>query len=369
MTFGITARPAEMRLTERAADYLAAGPADVVALIGHICQLPNPPRVVAEHMATALFAGRTEFVREESGHWSLASPARGAPAAVHAPPRPPVAAPSAEPPGSPDAPPAGLSSRRTPRAAALRMIDPLVVPSSRRERNASLLLTPADAAGDAGITPCDAADLLASLSYVVVDVETTGTRPWTGDRITEVAAVVVRDGEIREVFETLVNPQRPIPPMISALTNITWSMVKDAPLFGDICERLLGVIGGNVFVAHNAAFDWRFVTAEVTRASGQRLSGRQLCTVRLARKLLPHLRSRSLDHVAAYYGVDITARHRAGGDAVATAHVLLGLLRDARERGCESWPALEALVARRKARARRGRPSALPRSVERDCGA
>src|SRR5688500_20370252 len=68
----ISARPAEMRLTERAVDYLAAGPADVVALIGHICQLPNPPRVVAEHMAAALFAGRTEFARDERGQWRLA---------------------------------------------------------------------------------------------------------------------------------------------------------------------------------------------------------------------------------------------------------------------------------------------------------
>jgi len=214
-----------------------------------------------------------------------------------------------------------------------------------------------------------ASPLLASLSYVVVDVETTGARAWSGDRITEIAAVVVRDGEVREVFETLVNPQRSIPPMISALTNITWSMVKDAPVFRDVCDRVLAAMSGNIFVAHNAGFDWRFVTAEVSRASGQRLAGRQLCTVRLARKLLPHLRSRSLDHVAAHYGVHITARHRAAGDAVATAHVLLGLLRDARERGCESWPALQELVTRRKQRVRRGRPSAMPRSVDRDCGA
>ena len=372
MSLGITARPAEMRLTERAADYLAAGPADVVALIGHICQLPNPPRVVAEHMATALFAGRTEFVREEGGRWSLASHPAGTAGsdtgvAGGATPAAPAAA---SPSGRAHPAPVDLTAVAQPRVASLRMIDPLAPPSSAgRGGEASATAFLGDETLGAPLTPCDAADLLASLSWVVVDVETTGTRPWSGDRITEIAAVVVRDGEIREVFETLVNPQRPIPPMISALTNITWSMVKDAPLFGDICERVLAVMGGNVFVAHNAAFDWRFVTAEVTRASGQRLSGRQLCTVRLARKLLPHLRSRSLDHVAAYYGVDITARHRAAGDAVATAHVLLGLLRDACDRGCDSWPALEALVARRKARARRGRPSALPRSVDRDCGA
>jgi len=319
-----------MRLTERAADYLAAGPADVVALIGHICQLPNPPRVVAEHMATALFTGRTEFVREVSGQWALA----------------------------------------TSRSVRLPLIDPLATPRGTAHATDRRILPNAGLMDlTAIVTPCDAADLLGSLSWVVVDVETTGGRPWSGDRITEIAAVVVRDGEVREVFETLVNPQRSIPPMISALTNITWSMVKDAPVFRDVCERVLSAMSGNIFVAHNAGFDWRFVTAEVTRASGQRLSGRQLCTVRLARKLLPHLRSRSLDHVAAYYGVKITARHRAAGDAVATAHVLLGLLRDARERGCESWPSLQELVARRKPRPRRARPSAMPRSVDRDCGA
>jgi DNA polymerase-3 subunit epsilon len=319
MTTGITTRPAEMRLTERAAAFLAAGPADVVALIGHICQLPNPPRVVAEHMATALFAGRTQFLRDDSGQWSLT--------------------------------PAGAHDRGA--ENALASFAPARVSEPYR----------------ATYAPPGVADLLSSLSYVVVDVETTGTRAWNGDRVTEIAAVVVRDGEVREVFETLVNPQRPIPPFISALTNITWSMVKDAPVFRDICERFLAVLEGNIFVAHNAGFDWRFVTAEVSRASGQQLIGRQLCTVRLARKLLPHLRSRSLDNVAAYYGVDIKARHRAGGDALATAQVLLGLLRDARDRGCENWPALEALISRRKPRVKRRRPSAMPRSVDRDCGA
>jgi len=72
-------------------------------------------------------------------------------------------------------------------------------------------------------------DELASLSYAVVDVETTGTSPWRGDRITEIAAIVVRDGVVAERFETLVNPERSIPPMITNLTQINWEMVKDAP--------------------------------------------------------------------------------------------------------------------------------------------
>ena len=359
MNRGVAVRPAEMRLTERAADFLATGPADVVDLIGHICQLPNPPRVVAEHMAVALFAGRTEFSQNETGQWQLR---------VH---RTPGAEPS-PPSFAAGHRPSGRGSRVTDRAVA----EPrsTYAPPGRPPSPSAFHSPGSHSAAVPGPDPgepvaCDPADLLASLSYVVVDVETTGGRPWSGDRITEVAAVVVRDGEVREIFETLVNPQRSIPPLISALTNITWGMVKDAPVFRDVCEQLLSVMEGNVFVAHNAAFDWRFVTAEVARANGYRLGGRQLCTVRLARKLLPHLRSRSLDHVAHHYGVTIRARHRAGGDALATAEVLLRLLRDARDRGCESWPALEALVAKRKARRKRGRPSAMPRPMDRDAGA
>ena len=104
------------------------------------------------------------------------------------------------------------------------------------------------------------------------------------------------------VFETLINPERPIPPFVTALTNITWEMVRDAPRFADVCDQLLGVLEGHVFVAHNAGFDWRFITAEVARARGRELTGRRLCTVRLARRLVPRLRRRYLDWVAGYYG-------------------------------------------------------------------
>ena len=245
---GISAHPEKTLLTSRAIEFLAAGPADVVDLIGHICNLPGAPRIVAEHMAHAMFAGRQEFVCGADGRWCIT----GSPATYDA------TAPLAD-----------------------------VAPSR--------------------------ADCLRSQSYVVVDVETTGARPYAGDRITEIAAVVVKDGEIVELFETLVNPQRSIPPFITQLTNITWDMVKDAPVFADIAPDVVGVLEGNVFVAHNAAFDWRFVSSEVSRTAGKQLMGRRLCTVKMARKVLPQLSRRSLDHVARYYGVDIASRHRAAG--------------------------------------------------------
>ncbi|MGH7664359.1 MAG: 3'-5' exonuclease [Gemmatimonadaceae bacterium] len=211
---------------------------------------------------------------------------------------------------------------------------------------------------------------ISALSFVVVDVETTGMRALHGDRVTEVAATIVRNGVVTDTFQTLVNPERPIPPMITALTRITWNMVRNKPTFREICDELLGFMEGHIFVAHNAGFDWRFIAAEVERATAGRLrlEGRQLCTVRLARALLPQLRRRSLDHVAAHYGVEIMSRHRAGGDALATAHCLLGLLRDAEDRGCTCWDDVELLAGQRRKRPRRGRArrSALPQPVRED---
>ena len=327
MIRGISSSPDDTLLTSRARDYLAGGPADAIALIEHVCQLPGAPRVVAEHLAQTLLAGRPQFTRDGDGRWSLAS----------------LSAPGRE----LGAPAAGTFATIFAGPATLPARDDL----ARRweEERASL------------------GDELAALSYVVVDVETTGGRAYAGDRVTEFAAVVVRNGQVQDVFETLVNPERSIPPWITALTNISWDMVKDAPTFRDVCDRVVGVLEGHIFVAHNATFDWRFVCAEVARATGQRLDGNRLCTVRLARRLLPQLPRRTLDHVAAHYGVDITARHRAAGDAVATAHVLLGLLRDARERGVARWNELERLLNARTGRARRRRrPPAMPTPVRRD---
>jgi DNA polymerase-3 subunit epsilon len=312
MSDGISTSPAETLLAERARDLLSAGPSDPVVLIEHVCQMPGAPRFVAEQMAIALFAGRPEFLRDGDGRWWLASHA-SAPVRIaeHAPSAPYAA----------------------------------VHPHA----------------------PSIAGPPLTSLPYVVVDVETTGTSPWAGDRVTEIAAVIVRDGVVAEPFETLINPEPPIPPFITALPQISWDMVKDAPRFRDICGDLLRHMHGNIFVAHNADFDWRFLSAEVERATGEKLRGRRLCTVRLARRILPQLRSRKLDFVADYYNVEISARHRAGGDAIATAHVLLRLLQDARAHSCECWDDLERLLGARTARARRGRrPPALPRPVDRD---
>jgi DNA polymerase-3 subunit epsilon len=161
-------------------------------------------------------------------------------------------------------------------------------------------------------------------------------------------AVVVLQGARRElVFESLVNPGVAIAPRIGALTGITPAMVADAPGFEEVVDRLLAALTGRVFVAHNARFDWSFVSAEIRRTRGLGLSSPRLCTVRLARRLLPQLESRSLDRLTDFFGLDNPARHRAAGDALATAQLLERLLPYAREQGARTLSDLEILSARR----------------------
>ena len=295
---------ADTVLTERAASYLASGPADSQTLISHVCQLPGAPPMIAEHMAAALFAGHQRFRRTADGRWTLRE----------------------------------------------RPTDDAAWTSPPKRRGAQMAVRGSQ---------------LDNESFIVVDVEATGSRPYYGDRVTEIAAIHVQRGVVTPVFETLVNPERPIPPAVIALTNITAEMVRRAPKFSEICDQLLGALEGHVFVAHNVGFDWRFLSAEVERATGRPLIGRRICTVRLARRLLPQLRRRNLDAIAHFYGIENHARHRAGGDALATARAFTRLLDAARDRGIDTLDELDRLARTPSGRGRRGkrRPPAMPHPV------
>lgn len=289
--FGTVVAPRPTTLSARALRRLEGGPLDAVALMRDVCQVERLQSDAAERMAQALLGQHPEFVRLASGHWALAASA-----------------------GTPPA--ASLAAARAPAAE---------LPMAR----------------------------LADIAFSVVDVETTGTRAAGGDRITEIAIVQVRGGEVAEVYSQLVNPERPIPPYITALTQISWEMVRDQPCFRHVAPQILGRLSGSVFVAHNASFDWRFVSEELRRGVGHELSGPRLCTVKLAKALLPDLPRRSLDHVTRYFNIEIEARHRAAGDALATAHALCRMLRIAERDGIRTWPELEALLAPRGPRRHR----------------
>ena len=200
-------------------------------------------------------------------------------------------------------------------------------------------------------------DRLGELRYAVVDVETNGGIAGSGGRIVEIAIVQVDGGAIGDCYSTLVDGGVAIPPWITRLTGIRTEMTQGAPRFSQICDPVRERLSGRVFVAHNAGYDWGFLRAEMRRAGAAVPRGPRLCTVHLARRLLPGLDRRGLDAVADYYGIEIRERHRARGDALATARVLLRMLADAERRGWTTWPALRRALARAPRRKARGRDS------------
>lgn len=155
------------------------------------------------------------------------------------------------------------------------------------------------------------------MEFAIVDIETTGGNAKLGG-ITEIA-VVIHDGhQIVHEFQTLVNPEQGIPTYITGLTGIDNQMVRYAPRFEDIADELWELLESRVFVAHQVNFDFGFISEAFSRV-GRKLISPKLCTVRLARKIFPGMRSYSLGRICEQRGIPILARHRAMGDAKATA--------------------------------------------------
>jgi len=168
-------------------------------------------------------------------------------------------------------------------------------------------------------------NVLKETTYVVVDVETTGAT-LAKDRIVEIGAYKISDGQIVDEFATLINPQKPISPYVVKLTGITDEMVANAPIFPSVCHRIVDFFGDAVFVAHNAPFDWRFINREIERVTSKGLANLRLCTVQMARRCVPGLVNYKLHTVADHFSIEITDRHRAPGDAFATAKVFIKFL-------------------------------------------
>ncbi|MBI2618559.1 MAG: 3'-5' exonuclease [Ignavibacteriales bacterium] len=167
--------------------------------------------------------------------------------------------------------------------------------------------------------------LLEDSTFVVVDVETTGMNP-IEDRITEIAMMKVTGGNITDEYSTLINPLITIPAFITDLTGINNLMVADAPPAREVVPSMAEFLGDAVFTAHNASFDWMFVSQTARRERLLELSNDRLCTVKMTRRILPFLPSKSLGPVARFLDVPIPQRHGASGDAYATAQILIRYL-------------------------------------------
>jgi len=168
-------------------------------------------------------------------------------------------------------------------------------------------------------------------AFSVVDVETTGLSA-IYDRVIEVAVVSVEGGEVVSRWSTLVDPRVALPPFITRLTGIQAGMLRGRPTFAEVAPRLREALGEGPLVAHNASFDEPFLRHAFTR-TGARLELPRLCTLRLARRLLPRLRSYGLEALLRHLDIEVGHRHRALPDAEATAQLLLRLLPLAAEHG------------------------------------
>lgn len=149
--------------------------------------------------------------------------------------------------------------------------------------------------------------------YVCIDVETDGMN-YTHGHVIEVAAIRVEHGQIVREFTTLINPGGSIPYFITNLTGITTHDVQDAPSFGDIANELLDILADATFVAHNVRFDYSFLKQEFRRV-GIDFEPKQLCTVKLSRRLYPEQTSHKLASLIERHGFSYHARHRAYDDA------------------------------------------------------
>jgi DNA polymerase III epsilon subunit family exonuclease len=174
---------------------------------------------------------------------------------------------------------------------------------------------------------------LNEIVFVVLDVEAIAARTQPA-QIIELGAYRVHGGQIIGNFQTLINPAARLPRFIATMTGISDGMLASAPKFGEIVNAWLDFTGDAVLVAHNSDFDLPLLNREIARIfPGFRMRNADLCTVDLARRLVPNSEGHNLDALADHFGIENPERHRAGGDALTTARILLRLLDQLEEHG------------------------------------
>lgn len=155
----------------------------------------------------------------------------------------------------------------------------------------------------------------AAQKFAFIDIETTGTSP-KSRRIIEVAIIIWQNGKILETFDTLLQPDCSIPPIITSITGIDDQMVAHAPRFADVANKIESLLDSTIFVAHNARFDYGFIKNEFLRL-GQNFNAKTCCTVKLARLLFPDFSKFNLGFLSEYFEINLDNHHRALADTTA----------------------------------------------------
>lgn len=193
--------------------------------------------------------------------------------------------------------------------------------------------------------PVNPATPLNEVPFVVFDTETTGLSH-DDDGIIEIAGVRVQGGIVHEsdMFESLVNPVRPIPYDAQRVHGITDAMVADAHLLETVLPQFLGFADDAVLVAHNASFDIGFINPTLEAMGWGPYRGPVVCTLRLSRYLYPDERRHDLDTITKRLGLPPLMRHRAAGDALQTARTLLRFCDRLLETGHTTYSGLDPAV-------------------------
>lgn len=154
-------------------------------------------------------------------------------------------------------------------------------------------------------------------SYIAFDVETTGLNP-ARDEVIEIGALKVREGKVAERFMEFIRPSCPISPFVTDLTGITDTMVSGARSRGEVMRDFLAFCEDDVLIGHNISFDYSFIKTGAA-AEGMAFEKTGIDTLKIARQTLPDLKSKSLESLCGYYGIQNLSAHRAYHDALATA--------------------------------------------------
>lgn len=207
---------------------------------------------------------------------------------------------------------------------------------------------------------------LEQASFSIIDVETTGLSA-RYNNIIEIGIVKISDLKIRDSYHSMINPGKPIPYYISQFTGITDADIYDAPFFEDAAEEILTFISEDIIGGHNFSFDKSFLKKEFLYAGKGLLYNRDVCTLKLARRMYPDLRSRSLSNMCRYFKLHNEGSHRALSDAKVTAQLLIRMMEELREK--HNIQTVEELLSYHKKPAAKGKTSRVKESLREEVSA